>query len=179
MDAGLAAFLAGMAALLGALIGGGFTARAARISGEKAVEAARQQVKDQAHVEAKRWLLQARYDTYQVILGAIESYMNTLILPASEEEAEAAKQRFHSAKLRVDLVGPDTVRSAAGDLSFAFVVVQRAVDEGRTVESGMVEKLGERHAVFLEAVTTVYALYATEPDAVGPKARTLGTEQIQ
>ncbi|MGW0828771.1 hypothetical protein [Streptomyces sp. NPDC002845] len=179
MDEGIAALLAGMAALLGALIGGGFTARAARIGGEKTVEAARQQVKDQAHVESKRWLLQARYDTYQVILGAIESYMNALILPTSEEEAEAAKQRFHSAKLRVDLVGPDTVRSAVGELSFSFVVVQRLVYEGRAIESWMVERLGERHAAFLEAATTVYDLYATEPDVVERNARALGTEQIQ
>ncbi|MDO0935215.1 hypothetical protein QQY66_27405 [Streptomyces sp. DG2A-72] len=162
MDQGLAAFLAGMAALLGALIGGGFTAWGARIGGEKTVEAARQQVKDQAHVESKRWLLQARHDAYRVILGATESYMNALIMPTPEAEAEVAKQLFHSAKLRVELVGPDTVRSAVGELSFAFVVVQRVIDDGRSVESWMVEKLSERHRAFLDAVTAVYAM---EPDA--------------
>lgn len=162
MDQGLAAFLAGMAALLGALIGGGFTARAARIGGEKTVEAARQQVKDQAAVESKRWLLQTRHDAYQVILGATESYMSALVLPTPEADAEVAKQLFHSAKLRIQLVGPDAVRSAVGELSLALVVVQRVIDEGRPVESWMVEKVNELHRVFLDAVT---AVYVTELDA--------------
>ncbi|MEV6127619.1 hypothetical protein AB0M05_12465 [Streptomyces violaceusniger] len=158
MDQGLAAFFASMAALLGALIGGGFSARAARIGGEKTVEAARRQVKDQAQAESERWLLQARHDAYQVILGAIDAYADALILPTTEAEAaETAKQRFRSAELRVKVVGPETVRNAAHELSLTFIGVQRVLDDGQPIESWMASRIEERHSAFVNAVTAVYA----------------------
>lgn len=71
------------------------------------MEAARQQVKDQAQVESKRWLLQARHDACQVFLGAIDAYTDVLVLPTAEAvAAEAAKLQFRSAHLRVKVVGP-------------------------------------------------------------------------
>ncbi|MCQ8828329.1 hypothetical protein [Streptomyces malaysiensis] len=158
MDQGLAAFFASMAALLGALIGGGFSARAARIGGEKTVEAARQQVRDQAQAEADRWFLQARHDAYQVILGAIDAYTDALILPTTEAQAvEAAKQRFRSAELRVKVVGPETVRSAANELSLTFIGVQRVLDDRQPIESWMARRIEEHHDAFVKAVTAVYA----------------------
>ncbi|MES4907246.1 MULTISPECIES: hypothetical protein [unclassified Streptomyces] len=159
---------ASVAALLGALTGGGFSAWAARIGGEKTVEAARQQVRDQAQVESKRWLLQARHDAYQMILGAIDAYTNALVLPTTKAAAaEPAKQQFRSAHLRVKVVGPETVRSAADELSLVFINVQRIVDNGQPIESWMWEKLEERHSAFVEAVT---AVYAWEPDVPGGAA---------
>ncbi|WAP60056.1 hypothetical protein [Streptomyces sp. S465] len=165
MDQGLAALFAGLVALLGALIGGGFSARAARIGGEKTVQAARQQVEDQARVESKRWLLQARHDAYQVILSATDAYTDALIQPTTTAEAaEAARQRFRSARLRVDVVGPATVRTAADELSLTCVQVHRVLEEGEPVESWMAQEIEERHRAFVKAVT---AVYAWEPDAMG------------
>ncbi|MCQ8187198.1 hypothetical protein [Streptomyces rugosispiralis] len=165
MDQGLAAFLASAAALAGALIGGGFSARAARIGGEKTVEAARQQVRDQARAESERWLMQARHDAYQEILGTIQAYAGALILPTAEATAtEAAKQRFHSAELRVKVVGPEAVRNAAHELSVTLINVQRVLDDGEPIKSWMAQRIEERHSAFVEAVT---AVYAWEPDAAG------------
>ncbi|MFE2676417.1 hypothetical protein [Streptomyces hygroscopicus] len=162
MDQGLAAFFTGLVALLGALVGGGFSARAARIGGEKTVEAARRQVQDQAQAESRRWLLQARHDAYQVVLGSIDPYTDALLVPTAEAEAaEAAKQRFRSAHLQVTVVGPETVRRAAQELSFAFVEVQRVRDEGRPVTFSMARKIEVRHTALVKAIT---AVYAWEPD---------------
>ncbi|AGP60923.1 hypothetical protein [Streptomyces rapamycinicus] len=165
MDQGLAAFFASVAALVGALIGGGFSARAARIGGEKTVQAAREQVRDQARAESERWLMQARHDAYQLILGTIHAYEGALVLPTAEAAAmEAAKQRFHSAELRVKVVGPEAVRNAAHELSVTFINVQRVLDEGQPIESWMASLIEERHSAFVKAVT---AVYAWEPDTAG------------
>lgn len=75
MDQGWAAIWAGIAALVGAGVGGGFAVWGAAIGGRKAVEAARQQVKDQAVTEHGHWLREQRQEAYLAFLRTLDGIL--------------------------------------------------------------------------------------------------------
>uniref|UniRef100_A0AAU2A172 Secreted protein n=1 Tax=Streptomyces sp. NBC_00093 TaxID=2975649 RepID=A0AAU2A172_9ACTN len=68
MDEGLAAVVAGMAALAGAGIGGLCAVWGARIGAERAWDSARQQIRDQAAAEHGHWIRERRLEAYVGLL---------------------------------------------------------------------------------------------------------------
>nr|WP_167532254.1 hypothetical protein [Streptomyces collinus] len=123
MDQGVAAFVAGIAGMVGALggaVAGGVAAvRGARIGAEKTAEATRQAVHDQAAAEHGHWLREQRRDAFasfitaaQVVTDAskaVTSMQHDQLIAFNESIQDLAK-----ISSLITLMGPEQAITAAG-----------------------------------------------------------------
>ncbi|TLQ43423.1 hypothetical protein [Streptomyces marianii] len=165
----MAAFIAGMAgmvgALGGALVGGVAAVRGARIGAEKAAEAVRQQVQDQASVDHDHWLRQQRLEAYTMLLGAYDAHA-PVAHRASQKVADVSpgedlpdaefEEMFTTAgviqqeRQRVKLVGPDAIHVKAVELEqavwryrSALMALAEALHDANPLAVGLVEEARE------------------------------------
>ncbi|MET8679031.1 hypothetical protein ABZW18_16000 [Streptomyces sp. NPDC004647] len=123
MDQGLAALIAGVAALVGALASGWYTGRSSRLGAEKAAKAALQQVAEQGAVEHEQWLRDQRQDAHLAFTGeldrAIALVANQVVEVAFQHREpesasmDAARAGIRVATERVVVLGPEEVELEA------------------------------------------------------------------
>ena len=134
MDQGLSALIAGIAGMVGALggaVAGGIAAvRGARIGAEKALDAVKIQVREQADAEHRHWVRQQRHQTCSLILQkmtqlfdslsdvSIEIQQGQFSLPSDKltEAGETAKELLYEARSLL-FWGPESVGIAAMSLA--------------------------------------------------------------
>lgn len=123
MDQGIAALVAGLTGMVGALggaVAGGVAAvRGARIGAEKAFEAGRQQVQDQAAVELSHWLREQRREAYVSFIREIQVVIDAAKAVTTMEHDQLMNFNRSIEDLKVagnsiTLMGPQEMIEAAG-----------------------------------------------------------------
>ncbi|MEV5346891.1 hypothetical protein [Streptomyces achromogenes] len=123
MDQGVAAFVAGIAGMVGALggaVAGGVAAvRGARIGAERTAEATRQAVQDQAAVEHGHWLREQRRDAYASFITAAQAVTDAAKAVTTMQHDQLialnqAVQDLIKISSLITLMGPEEVIAAAG-----------------------------------------------------------------
>ncbi|MFE3433045.1 hypothetical protein [Streptomyces sp. NPDC059171] len=127
MDQGVAAAVAGVAGMLGALggalAGGAAAVRGAKIGAETAAQASRQVVEDQASADHAHWLREQRQQGYSNLLTEAQNFRHaahTIITALFVDhwresqlgEVEECARRLREVGNSVALVGPDIVLQA-------------------------------------------------------------------
>lgn len=127
MDQGMAALIAGLTGMAGALggaVAGAIGAvRGAKVGAERTAEATRQQVQDQAVAEHSHWLRQQRQTAYSAFIAAnqaaeraAEAAMNGTYDPQARDSLEAldrARNDLNDISSQVFVLGPDTMITAS------------------------------------------------------------------
>ncbi|MEU6340665.1 hypothetical protein ABZ883_06910 [Streptomyces sp. NPDC046977] len=141
MDQGMAALIAGVAGMVGALggaVAGGIAAvRGARIGAERTAEATRQQVQDQAAAEHGHWLREQRRDAYASFIAATQAVTDAAkAVTAMEYEQlmgfNRSVQELVKVSSLITLMGPESMVSAAGRTIYAAEAFRQAMwDESR------------------------------------------------
>ncbi|MFG2889297.1 hypothetical protein [Streptomyces sp. NPDC048248] len=156
MDAGIAAVIAGVAGMVGALGGaatGGLAAvRGARIGAEKTSAALLKQTQDQAEIEHRHWAREHRrqacsqlMEQYAGMLGALalaqKALWNGELLPAEEHQAiDALKVAMAPVSRQLDLWGPPELRDAVDELMDKVMIAAFLVKEwAHAVETSAVD----------------------------------------
>ncbi|MDI9834852.1 hypothetical protein [Streptomyces sp. KAU_LT] len=185
MDEGTAALIAGFAGLLGALGGAAIGAiaavRGARIGAEKAAEAARQQVRDQASVDHHHWLRQQRLEAYAALLAVYDAYVTSVFLavtkiaslplgagiPEAElDDVSTSGRAIRRGRQRVKLVGPDLIHgmavvledtvwshhSSLRELARAVASASPLAEDLRNEERGKLREAAVAHDSFVRAI---------------------------
>jgi hypothetical protein len=132
MDAGVAAVIAGVAGMVGALggaVAGGIAAvRGARIGAEKTSAALLKQTQDQAEIEHRHWAREHRrsacsqlMEHYSELTAALALSVGALgrgELPTDEhhQTVDALSVSMAPVSRQLDLWGPPELRSAVGEL---------------------------------------------------------------
>ncbi|NUK09178.1 hypothetical protein HRW18_14430 [Streptomyces lunaelactis] len=127
MNEGLAAIIAAVFGLVGAVVGGGAAVWGARIGSHKTAEALLEQTRIQALAEHGRWHQQTRLDAYEAFIVAITDASNALLAwqraiaggDASEMPADVVDGMFamSRASTRVDVAGPASIARLAESIS--------------------------------------------------------------
>jgi hypothetical protein len=143
MDEGVAALIAGLAGMAGALggaVAGGMAAvRGAKIGAENAADVARQQTKDQATVEHQHWIREQRQQAYVAFMAAalkcelechnIREALSNSRNSIETEPLESALTEVTETAPRILLLGPDRM------IELAHSATQAAIDALELVES--------------------------------------------
>ncbi|MFD8308113.1 hypothetical protein ACFV29_38145 [Streptomyces sp. NPDC059690] len=176
MNDGLAAVLAALVGLVGAVggaaIGGMAATRGARVGAETAARATARQVQDQAAVDHMHWLRGQRLQAYQDLLAAYDAYSDAVKAVeqwASREAGDAGRrpgeyvqrvEAFLRAHMVIRLVGPVEARTMSAVLwealqthafklqDWALLVERRSGDE--TI-AGAREELAPARAAMVDA----------------------------
>ncbi|MFF8448625.1 hypothetical protein ACF06Q_13085 [Streptomyces leeuwenhoekii] len=144
MDQGVAAFVAGIAGMVGALggaVAGGIAAvRGARIGAEKTAEATRQAVRDQATAEHGHWLRGQRRDAYASFITATQAVTDASKAVTSMQHDQLiafneSVQDLIKISSLITLMGPEEAITAAGRVIGAAENVRRTLwDESRIAD---------------------------------------------
>lgn len=136
MDQGIAALVAGVTGMVGALggaVAGGVAAvRGARIGAERTAEATRQQVQDQAAAEHGHWLREQRRDAYASFITATQAVTDaSKAVTTMQHEQLIGLNRSIQELIKVSslitLMGPEEAISAAGRVIGAAEVFRQAL----------------------------------------------------
>ncbi|MGI5427933.1 hypothetical protein [Streptomyces sp. CA-179760] len=144
MDQGVAALIAGLAGMAGAL--GGAVAgavgavRGAKVGAEKTAEATRQQVKDQALAEHGHWLREQRQAAYSAFIAAnqaVERAADTAIrkTPGPHWRSELASlgqaiDELNNVSSQVAVLGPASMIELSGRVFHKLLRLRATLSEG-------------------------------------------------
>lgn len=164
MDQGIAAFLTGVAGLIGAGIGGLATAYGARIGAQKSIEAVQVQVERQASSEHEHWVRGQRTQICNEIAAAwnpllqaamhCTSYIATgrPFTDAERSEVTTTYQTLSAACHQVILWGPNDLAEAANELDDMALALHNLIYEWRhTLTEGDETEITAHRAAIEEA----------------------------
>ncbi|NLU72662.1 hypothetical protein HCC61_08245 [Streptomyces sp. HNM0575] len=180
MDQGAAAAFAGTAGAVGAVVGGlvtgFFTQRAARLGAQKTGEAMIEQVERQAVATREDWLLQHRLDAYMGLMQAYDRFveqakpfMEALTFEAANRSelfamTKATELAVTQAYFKVRAFGPEGVREPANALRTAVNEFRGALDgwelalSSGSLDRGRQERRAEDR---LRTATSAHAEFVT------------------
>ncbi|WP_158933502.1 hypothetical protein [Streptomyces sp. NRRL S-1868] len=144
MDQGVAALIAGLAGMAGALggaVAGAIGAvRGARVGAEKTAEATRQQVRDQAKAEHGHWLRQQRQAAYSAFIvatqgveRAADAVLRSTPSPRWRDEVESLVQRMeelNDVASQVSVLGPESMIAKTKQVGRGILRLRAALNGG-------------------------------------------------
>ncbi|MFF9808639.1 hypothetical protein ACF1G5_26600 [Streptomyces coeruleorubidus] len=172
MDQGVAAAFAGVAGLVGAVVGGFVTAYGARVGAQKSLEAVSLQVQHQSAAEHNKWVRDQRRQAYTLLLEAYLQYGKSVaacgrfIEKHAEVPTEVMKKcsddtdALVAVSGHVDLWGPQELTTSAETLTGAahdlLLVVEEWPDIHATQDASVMRSHTERIEELVEALGSQY-----------------------